>query len=92
MRNVAMSPSFAMGEPAMKNKYLKPISANVLLLGMFHTVIGLVELPASVIAGFLWQYIAPRAAFIYGSVVSVIPVVLFIAFRTRFGLSKELNK
>ena len=71
---------------------LSPNQLRATALGTFHTVIGLVELPASVIAGFLWQYIAPSATFIYGSVVSVIPVVLFIAFRTRFGLSKELNK
>jgi len=71
---------------------LSPNQLRATALGTFHTVIGLVELPASVIAGFLWQYIAPGATFIYGSVVSVIPVVLFIAFRTRFGLSKELNK
>jgi MFS family permease len=52
-------------------------------LGTFHTTIGLVALPASLIAGFLWQ-INPPITFIYGSIVSIISVVLFIAFRNYF--------
>jgi len=52
-------------------------------LGTFHTTIGLVALPASLIAGLLWQ-IAPAMTFIYGSVVSIISVVLFIIFRSYF--------
>jgi len=53
-------------------------------LGTFHTTIGLVALPASLIAGLLWQIAAPNMTFIYGSVVSIISVVLFIAFRNYF--------
>ncbi len=49
-------------------------------LGTFHTVIGLAALPASLIAGFLWQRISPSAAFIYGSMVSMASVVLFFVF------------
>lgn len=51
-------------------------------LGTFHTTIGLVALPASLIAGFLWQ-VAPSMTFIYGSVVSMFSVVLFLVFRNR---------
>lgn len=50
-------------------------------LGTFHTTVGLVTLPASLIAGFLWQSIAPSVTFIYGSIVGIISVVLFVAFR-----------
>ena len=49
-------------------------------LGTFHTTIGLAALPASLIAGVLWQNIAPSVAFIYGSIVSIISVILFIVF------------
>ena len=52
-------------------------------LGTFHTTIGLTALPASLIAGFLWQ-INPSIAFIYGAVISIISVVLFIVFRDYF--------
>lgn len=48
-------------------------------LGTFHTAEGLVALPASLIAGFWWQ-ISPSITFIYGAVVSIISVALFIAF------------
>ncbi len=52
-------------------------------LGTFHTTIGLTALPASLIAGFLWQ-INPSIAFIYGAVISIISVVLFIVFKNYF--------
>lgn len=53
-------------------------------LGSFHTVIGLVALPASLTAGILWQVISPNATFIYGSVISFIAVILFLIFRDYF--------
>jgi MFS family permease len=52
-------------------------------LGTFHTTTGLVALPASLMAGFLWQ-INPSMTFIYGAVVSFISVILFFAFRNYF--------
>ncbi len=55
-------------------------------LGTFHATIGLMALPASLIAGFLWQNIAPNVTFIYGSVLGFISVFLFIAFRSYFSL------
>ena len=53
-------------------------------LGIFHTMIGLVALPASLTAGLLWQAINPNATFIYGSVISLIAVILFLIFRDYF--------
>jgi len=58
-------------------------------LGTFHTITGLVALPASLIAGFLWQNISPEITFIYGSVLGFISVLLFIAFRGCFRASME---
>jgi len=52
-------------------------------LGTFHTATGLVALPASLIAGLLWQ-VTPDIAFIYGSAASLISVALFVIFRNRF--------
>lgn len=46
-------------------------------LGTFHTTIGLASLPASLIAGFLWQ-INPSITFIYGAVISIISVILLV--------------
>jgi len=53
------------------------------VLGTFHTVIGLMALPSGVIAGFLWQ-INPSATFIYGAGMSIVSILLFIAFRNYF--------
>jgi len=48
-------------------------------LGAYHTVIGLAALPASIIAGALWE-IKPGAAFIYAAIVSAIAaLLLFLA-------------
>ena len=52
-------------------------------LGTFHTAMGLMALPASLIAGFLWQ-INSSMPFVYGAAVSIISVVLFIVFRNYF--------
>ena len=48
-------------------------------LGTFHTVTGLAALPASTVAGFLWQ-VSPRVAFLYGGIISSISVILLLAF------------
>lgn len=48
-------------------------------LGLFHTVVGLIALPASLIAGALWL-ISPQAPFIYGTVVGFASVIFFIIF------------
>jgi len=53
-------------------------------LGTFHTTTGLMVLPASLIAGLLWQTTGPMTTFIYGAVAGIIPVLLFVAFRNHF--------
>jgi MFS family permease len=58
-------------------------------LGTFHTTIGLMALPAGLIAGLLWQNISASATFIYGSILSFISVVLFVAFGSYFQAAKE---
>jgi len=66
--------------------YISDLSSEKLratALGTFHTAIGLTSLPASLIAGFLWQ-INPSITFIYGTVVSIISVIFFATFRNHF--------
>jgi MFS family permease len=45
-------------------------------LGTFHTCIGLVALPAGLIAGALWEYITPGATFVYGGILGLTAAVL----------------
>ncbi|MCD6227849.1 MFS transporter [Candidatus Micrarchaeota archaeon] len=59
---------------------LSPEKLRATALGTFHTMTGLAVLPASVIAGALWQF-NPPLTFIYGSALSTLTVMLFIAFR-----------
>jgi len=61
-------------------------------LGTFHTAIGLMALPAGLIAGLLWQNIAASATFIYGSILGFISALLFVAFGSYFSTPKELDK
>ena len=43
--------------------------------GLFNTAIGIAALPASLIAGVLWQEVSPAAPFIFGAALSFIAVV-----------------
>ncbi len=58
-------------------------------LGTFHTVTGLMALPASMIAGFLWEKVGSSATFIYGGTLGLVSVVLFIIFSSK---SKETGR
>ena len=64
---------------------LSPKNIRATALGTFHTLIGLIALPASVIAGALWQ-ITPTAPFIYGAALSASAATLMIIFRNNTRL------
>lgn len=54
--------------------------------GIYNAVIGLVTLPASVMAGFLWDRYSPATPFYFGALMAGIAVLLlgcFIAFKPR---------
>jgi MFS family permease len=57
-------------------------------LGAFHTTIGLMAFPASLIAGFLWQHFGSSITFIYGGTVGVLSIVLFLVFGSYLGTTK----
>jgi MFS family permease len=48
--------------------------------GLFNAAIGISALPASLIAGILWQYINPAAPFVFGASLSIIAGVLLVAW------------
>ena len=52
-------------------------------IGLYNFVTGLVYLPASVIAGWLWT-INPAYAFALAAVVAVVALVVFFIFKNRF--------
>jgi len=61
---------------------LAPKEQKATAFGVYHTVSGVMLLPASIIAGFLWDNIGPYATFLYGSAMSLAAAVFF-AFTGR---------
>lgn len=62
--------------------------------GIYNTAIGLVALPASFIAGFLWDHINPAAPFFFGGALSVTAIFLlliYLWFSKRGGLNLPAN-
>lgn len=48
--------------------------------GIYNTAIGLVTLPASFIAGLLWDHISPSAPFFFGAIISLAATMLLVIF------------
>lgn len=48
--------------------------------GIYNTVLGLSTLPASFIAGFLWDKVSPSSPFIFGSMITACAAVLLFLF------------
>jgi len=51
--------------------------------GLFNASIGVMALPASVVAGLLWDRVSPAAPFIFGSAIAGLAVILLLALRPR---------
>ena len=51
--------------------------------GTYNATLGLLDLPASLIAGLLWQAIGPSAPFLFGAGMALIAAVLLILWRPR---------
>jgi len=54
-------------------------------LGTFHTLIAAATLPASLIAGFLWEYVNHTAPFLFGAFIALIATVIFINTKNLDG-------
>ena len=63
---------------------MSPKEFRASFMGSFSTVMGLIALPASVIAGFLWQTVEFRAPFVFSILLSVISLVV-ISFMKEGG-------
>jgi MFS family permease len=48
--------------------------------GLYHMVVGLAILPASVMAGMLWDHIGPAAPFWFGATMSGLAMMLFVVY------------
>ncbi len=57
--------------------------------GLYHMIVGLAILPASLIAGVLWDHIGPAAPFWFGAGTAVLASLAFIAFTGLHGRSRR---
>lgn len=54
--------------------------------GIYNTAIGLVTLPASILAGFLWDKVSPASPFFFGSFAAALAAIFLIIFlRSNFA-------
>lgn len=60
---------------------LAPSQQKATAFGVYHTVAGLMLLPASIIAGWLWDNLGAGTTFFYGAVMSALAAALFVALR-----------
>jgi len=56
---------------------IAPPERKATAFGIYHMSVGLALLPASIIAGTLWDKIGPEATFLYGTVTALLAFVLF---------------
>lgn len=54
-----------------------PVSYKATAFGLYHAGVGLALLPASIIAGLLWDHVGPAAPFIYGAATGLGAALLF---------------
>ena len=59
---------------------LLPDNAKGTGYGVYHTVIGLITLPSSFIAGLLWDIKGPQATFLFGTATAIIASILFLIY------------
>lgn len=57
---------------------LAPSLKRATALGAYHTLVGLVLLPASIIGGLLWDKIGPPATFFYGAITALSAALLLL--------------
>jgi len=51
--------------------------------GIYHAVVGLIALPASLLMGFLWDWRGPRIAFMFGMSLALISALLLATFNLK---------
>lgn len=62
---------------------LAPAQQKATAFGVYDTVSGVALLPASIVAGYLWDHSGPEATFLYGSLMALIAAVIFTFSKKR---------
>jgi len=67
---------------------LAPTALKATAFGTYYTVIGIVALPASLIAGTLWQAFGPQFTFFYGAIMSIAAIITIGLFVKKIETNK----
>lgn len=59
--------------------------------GLYNTALGLVALPAGLIAGLLWDKVSPTAPFFFGGIIAIISLILLTIFLFYTKKDASLN-
>lgn len=59
--------------------------------GIYNGAVGIAALPASLVAGLLWQYVSPAAPFIFGGAVALIATFLLSTVHENQGAERTLS-
>ena len=62
---------------------LAPEETRGTALGVYHTGVGLADLPAGLLAGILWDVVSPQAVFLAGAVLAVAALILLATVRAE---------
>lgn len=54
-------------------------------LGTYHTITGVIALPSSLIAGLIWEMVNPFVTFLFGGILSLLAVTVFLLFNNYFS-------
>ncbi|EKQ54349.1 MULTISPECIES: MFS transporter [unclassified Clostridium] len=57
--------------------------------GLYNASVGLLAIPASAIAGLLWDKVSPSAPFYFGAICSIMAIILTMMFNIETTYSKE---
>lgn len=68
---------------------LAPKELKATALGTFHTAIGLVALPGGLIAGIIWDAFSPNMMFLYGLLLTLLALFLFLFVKNNKSTKKK---
>jgi MFS family permease len=70
---------------------LVPVELRGTAYGTYNAVLGLIDLPASLIAGLLWQWASPAAPFYFGAAMALVAAVWMAMWQAPSANSKPIN-
>lgn len=71
---------------------LAPDEVRGTALGVYHTGVGVADLPAGLLAGVLWDAVSPQAVFLTGAVLALVSFAILMTVRTNGSSSNSVGR